>query len=79
MNIQVRPELAPYLDRAVARVGYLFPNSNIIVCADSLHIDMADPAYAAEVARQLHYQLYRERILDLGSNLRLRLYDGLFS
>lgn len=73
MNLNIGPAFQPYLEEAVERFSYLYPNVAVDALSDQVTLSTTD----LEVVAAFRHTLYRQRIHRETEGLRRLMIEGL--
>ena len=78
LTVDVPEALRPYVDAALARLGYLYPALGWAFDAGNGRITVAGPGEAGTDAlrKEIFFQLYREKIHQDTLAIRTRIYEA---
>jgi hypothetical protein len=76
MRVLVDPMMVPFVEPALARLGYLFPKVEFVFEGSAIAIKDTFGAPPETVAREVRYALYREKIYAETLPLRRALVEA---
>jgi len=76
MFVRVAPPLQPYVDQALTRLAYLYPRVKFAAVPGGILIEEERAVEVNELARNVHYALYREKIYAETLPLRRALVEA---
>jgi hypothetical protein len=77
-RLDISVEQRPFLNSAIARIGYLFPEIRINVREGYLDIALPEHIEFEGLKKQLLYTIYREKIREEGKDSRQALHLAVF-
>lgn len=77
-RLDIPVELRPFLNSAIARIGYLFPPARIDARDEYLEIGLPEHLNFDDFRQQLFYAIYREKIREEGKDSRQALNVAVF-
>ena len=77
-TIHVQPPLQPFLDEAVSRLQYLFPENEIKAGLGSVSFTASSEAEAKKLSTEIRYTLYRAKFRAEGERERAVMFRAVF-
>ncbi|SHK60557.1 hypothetical protein SAMN05444000_1459 [Shimia gijangensis] len=78
ITISYEDILKPYVKDALARLGYIFPELDLVSSGSGIRVRSSNPFDELALKKEIRYALYRSKIRAEGAQNRAALYSSVF-
>ncbi len=77
MAIEVPSEFAPYVNQAIMRLSFIFPNVEFSFCDGKIHTTYHSNLEKIDLQKNIKHTLYREKVYQETLSVRIQIANTL--